>query len=160
MDAAQTMSTLGALVDDYMFRHVTLDAPDWYINPNFKVVLGSADGARVCSATPLTFAPGLLDVLQPDTPPSPEFFMSTTSLEGKVWALYAALSTKEDCEPGLCIGSGTDAIAGCRACIANYYDKQNRRLPRFVRALYDKGYNLAHIGLLCWMPFPSAAIVL
>lgn len=149
-----------ALVDDYMFRHVNLDTPDWYINPDFKTVLGSADGAGICAATPLTFAPGLLDVLQSDTPPSPEFFNSLPKPQGKFWAVYAALLTKEECEPGLSIGSGTDVIAGYRKRVAHYSDKKHPLLPRFVRALYDQGYELAHIGLLCWAPIPSAATVL
>ncbi|CZR53904.1 uncharacterized protein PAC_03786 [Phialocephala subalpina] len=165
-DSVQIMATMSAvpsplqkLVDDYMFQLVNLDAPDWYINPDFKIALQGEAGRKICAATPLTFAPGLLEVLQSDKPPTPDFWLSTPKPLGKFWAVYAALLTKDGCEPALCIGSGTDAANGYECRVANYSDKRHRQLPRFVRLLYDKGYDLAHIGLLCWAPIPSVAII-
>jgi len=69
--------TLGQLVDDYMFRHANLDAPAWYVNPDFKFVLDSEAGRNLSAATTLNFVPGLLEVLQSDTPSSPDFFATT-----------------------------------------------------------------------------------
>ncbi|KAK3077462.1 hypothetical protein LTS18_010196 [Coniosporium uncinatum] len=157
--ATSEQTTVGRLVDDYMFRHINLDVPDWYINPDHKALLGSAEGASICAATPLTYAPGLLDVLQADTPPSPNFFMTTPTVDGKSWAVYAALLTKDGCDPALYIGSGTDALCGHRKRVAVYHDKENRMLPCYVRALYDGGFDLAHVGLLCWAPIPSPEMV-
>lgn len=150
---------LQKLVDDYMLQHVNLNAPDWYLNPDFKIVLQGEAGRNICAATPLTFAPGLLKVLQSDTPPTPDFWLSTPKPLDKSWAVYAALLTKDGCEPGLYIGSGTDAVDGYQSRVDNYLDKRHPQLPRFVRLLYDKGYKLAHIGLLCWAPIPSVTIV-
>ncbi|TVY24568.1 ATP synthase subunit alpha, mitochondrial [Lachnellula hyalina] len=165
LDGVQVMATMSAvpgplqkLVDDYMFQHVNLNAPDGYINPDFKIVLQAEAGRNICAATPLTFAPGL-EVLQSDTPPTPDFWLSTPKPLDKSWAVYAALLTKDGCEPGLCIGSGTDAVDGYMGRVAHYSDKRHPRLPRFVRLLYDKGYDLAHIGLLCWATIPSVIIM-
>jgi hypothetical protein len=156
---AGVQSPLQKLVDDYMHQHVNLEAPDWYINPDFKVALQAEAGRSICTATPLTFATGLLEVLQSDTPPTPDFWLSTPKPEGKLWAVYAALLTKDEYEPALCIGSGTDAFTGYETRVAHYFDKKHPKLPRFVRLLYDKGYDLAHIGLLCWSPIPCVSII-
>lgn len=145
-------------IDELMFRLVNLKAPDWYINPNFKTVLAK-EHSSICADTPLTFAPGLLDVVQSDTPPDASFFKSTPKPKGKFWAVYAALLTKEDSDPHLYIGSGTQSNAGYKARIEHYSDKKHPLLPRFVRRLYDDGYELAHVGLLCWMPIPSVTII-
>ncbi|KAK5722937.1 Alpha subunit of the F1 sector of mitochondrial F1F0 ATP synthase [Elasticomyces elasticus] len=149
---------LHELINEYGKRFVGLDVPDWYMNPNFKLVLGPLEAASICIPT-LNFAPGLLDVVQSSTPPSPEFFKTTPKPRGKYWAVYAALLTKDGCEPALCIGSGTDATAGYQSRVADYSNKKHPQLPRYVRILYDKGYDLAHLGLLCWAPLPSPAVV-
>lgn len=146
--------SLHEVVDDYMFRHINLEAPAWYVSPHFGIILGSDDYTRIAAATPLTFAPGLSDVLQSAEPPSPDFFMSTPKPEGRYWAVYAALLVKEGCEPALSIGSGTDAIGGYKRRIKHYDNKKHPLLPRFVRIFYDRGYDLAHIGALCWSPIP------
>ncbi|KAK0119869.1 H(+)-transporting V1 sector ATPase subunit A [Cadophora gregata] len=156
---AAVQSALQKLVDDYMHQHVNLNAPDWYINPEFKVVMQGEAGRSICNATPLSFAPGLLEVLQSPTPPSPDYWLSTPKPDGKLWGVYAALLTKDGCEPALCIGSGTEASTGYKIRISQYYDKRHPLLPRFVRLLYDKGYDLAHIGLICWSPIPKVSII-
>jgi hypothetical protein len=158
LDSIAAMATLQEIVHDYVSRHVNLDAPDWYINPNFKL-LNSPDAADIRAATPLTFAPGLLDVVQSDRPPSVDFFASLPVPEGRFWAVYVVLLVKDGSEPAIYVGSGTDAIHGYRTRVATYPNKTHRMLPRFVRRLYDQGYDFAHVGLLCWSPIPSAAIV-
>lgn len=150
---------LQALVDEYVSGFANLNAPDWYINPDFRVVLQGEAGRDISAATPLNFAPGLLDVLQSDKPPSPDYWLSTPTPAGKFWGVYAALLTKDGCEPALCIGSGTDAKNGYQSRIAHYSDKTHPQLPRFVRQLYDRGFDLAHIGLICWAPIPSVTII-
>ncbi|KAJ4372404.1 Alpha subunit of the F1 sector of mitochondrial F1F0 ATP synthase [Neocucurbitaria cava] len=153
-------STTCTLVDKMISHHLELDAPEWYINPGFKAVLGNPESAAALSAaTPLQFASGLIESLDSGTPPSLDFFMSTPTPKGKFWGVYAVLLTKEGCEPALCIGSGTDALQGCITRLRHYQDKKCNILPRFVRLYYDRGYELAHIGLLCWSPIPPVAMV-
>lgn len=154
-----SLATLTDVVNEFISRHINLDAPEWYINPDFKIVLSSTSGVEVRAATPLKFAPGLLDVLRSDTPPSTDFFAALPRPEGKFWGVYVALLVKDGSEPGVCIGSGTETLRGYRSRVSHYSDKKHRMLPRHVRALYDKGYDLAHVGLLCWTPTPPVSIV-
>ena len=92
-------------------------------------------------------------------PPKPDFWLTTPKPPGKFWAVYALLLTKDWCEPALYIGSGTSAHGGYELRVAHYHDKKHSCIPRFVRLLYDKGYDLAHIGLFCWAPMPHVTIV-
>lgn len=155
------LSTLRNLVDNYMFDMIELDAPDWYINPTYRVVLRRSSTVynEISASTPLKFAPGMLDVLQSKTPPPPDFFLSTPTPAGKFWAIYAGLLRKPGCPDALCIGSGTDALASYEKRIAHYSNKTHGALPRFVRSRYDEGYDLAHIGVLCWSPIPDVTMV-
>lgn len=147
---------LKGLVDDYMMKLAGIDAPDWYINPDFTILLQEEHQLR--SEIHLEFAPGLFDVLQSLSPPSPDFFLSLPKPVGKYWGVYASLHTMEDKEPGLNIGSGTDSGRGYPKRVSHYSNKKHPLLPRYVRQAYDRGYDLAHIGLLCWAPIPKAPL--
>ena len=156
MAAVSASSTL----DKYISEHINLTAPDWYLNPQMKAVLGSDSAATAAAyaATPLQFASGVLETLQSEQPPSPDFFLTTPWPESKVWGVYAMLMVKDGCEPGLCIGSGTDSMSGARKRMQQYYDKTNSTLPIAVRRLFKQGYDVAHIGLLCWCPIPPPTV--
>ncbi|KAK4961355.1 pyruvate carboxylase [Elasticomyces elasticus] len=152
------MDDLRELVDEYSMDMITIDAPSWYINPEFKVVLAE-EFTAITSTTPLTFAPGLLDVLQSDTPPSMSFFDSLPTPGSKVWAVYAVVLKKAGCPDQLGIGSGTRVTGGAKARTNNYSNRTHAQLPRFVRMAYDQGYHLSHVGMLCWTPIPLPALV-
>ena len=154
MDSAAATPTVRELVEAYLFQFINLDAPDWYINYNHRAVLNAPDAPNV----ELQFAPGLLDVLQSDAPPSFDYFTSLPRPDGNHWGVYAFTMTKEGCPPALCIGSGTSARDGCKTRIAHYYNKKHPSLPTKVRKFYDMGYDMAHIGLLCWSDIPSATV--
>ena len=153
-------ASASSMLDRYVSEHIQLAAPDWYLNPQFKTVLGSdsADTVAVHAATPLQFASGVSESLSSEQPPSPDFFLTTPWPEDKVWGVYAMLMVKEGSEPGLCIGSGTDSMRGACARMQQYYDKTNHTLPIAVRRLFKQGYDVAHIGLLCWCPVPLPSI--
>ncbi|KAI8940342.1 hypothetical protein NX059_004035 [Plenodomus lindquistii] len=151
-------SKVDSFVQSYIQRHIAIAAPDWYLNPSFRIVLASDDGARIRAAVPLQYASGLSEVLESSEPPSPDFFETTPHPDGKFWGVYAMLMVKDGSEPGLCIGSGTDSLQGYKTRTKMYHDKKHVLLPRAVRAFYDNGYDLAHIGLLCWAPIPRASI--
>ncbi|KAK4560790.1 Alpha subunit of the F1 sector of mitochondrial F1F0 ATP synthase [Recurvomyces mirabilis] len=159
--ASQPAASLHQIMGEYSLKIIDLNLPHWYINPDFKIILGTQSGtsAGTCSVPGLEWAPGLLDVVQAKLPPSPDFFMTTPKPEGRYWAVYAVLLTKDGEEPALCIGSGTEAKYGYTSRLPHYDDKKHAMLPRFVRSLYDKGYELAHSGLLCWAPVPPAGKV-
>lgn len=69
-------STASNIIDDLTLRMTSIDAPDWYINAEHKVLLNATNGPVICAATPLTFAEGLLDAVQSGLPPSVDWFTS------------------------------------------------------------------------------------
>jgi hypothetical protein len=156
MDFAAATPTIRQLVDEYLFEMINLDAPDWYISPKHAIVLNAPDAPNI----DLHFAPGLLEVLEADVPPPPEWFMSTpvANQSSKDWGVYAVLLTKEGCEPGLCIGSGTESKEGVKRRVTVYEDKKHGLLPLRVRKFFDMGYDLAHVGLLCWSDQPAVTV--
>jgi hypothetical protein len=148
--------TIRQLVDEYLFEMINLDAPDWYISAKHGIVLNAPDAPNI----ELHFAPGLLEVLEADAPPPPEYFMSTpvANQDSKDWGVYAVLLTKDGCEPALCIGSGTESKEGVKRRVTVYQDKKHGLLPFLVRKYFDMGYDLAHVGLLCWSDQPEVTI--
>lgn len=73
------------LVDDLTWELLTIDAPDWYINPSFKAVFperSTYDSIAACS--PLTLDPSLHNVLTSSQPPSIDFFKSLPKPDGKM----------------------------------------------------------------------------
>lgn len=75
MDAP--LQRLQELVDGYTWCTVTAEAPDWYTCPIFKTLLGDEETfQQICSATQLSFAPSLLQVLESPSPPSLDYFRS------------------------------------------------------------------------------------
>lgn len=146
------LSTLHSPADELTLQFVAIDAPDWYINPNFKVIL-APEAETICGNTPITLAPQLEDILQSDTPPDPEWFLTLTLPPDSYWVVYAVLLEKDGLYK-LCIGSGTNAEVRHIGRTPHYSDKKHTKLPRFVRLAYDDGYEMLNLGALCWAPKP------
>jgi hypothetical protein len=69
------LDDLSQLVDDLTYELVNITAPDWYLNPEFRVLFAERstyDSIAGCS--PLTFAPTLHDALTSPEPPSIDWF--------------------------------------------------------------------------------------
>jgi hypothetical protein len=67
-------------VDDIAYGLVSVDAPDWYINPAFKSVFAERSSYdSIAASSPLIMAPGLDGVLFAEKPPSVDFFRSLPS---------------------------------------------------------------------------------
>lgn len=95
----------------------------------------------------------------PMFPPSLNFFRSLPDKpEGTHLGVYALTMEKEGEKPGLYIGSGTEVVYGVRQRI-NIYSGEGRLLPRFVKLRLGQGYQITHVGLLCWFPSPAASLV-
>ncbi|KAG4415314.1 hypothetical protein IFR04_011569 [Cadophora malorum] len=147
------------LVDDLTWALLATDAPDWYINPTFKVVFPERsvyDSIAACS--PLTLCPNLYDVLTSSEPPSIEFFKSLPEIDGKMWAIYCVTLEKTGHKPELYIGSGTEAEYGVILRFRTY-QPGNYLLPLLVRDAFRQGYQMTHFGLLCWIPLPTPGLV-
>lgn len=148
------------LIDDQVHKLACLDAPSWYINPEFKAVFG--DGSvynDLVALCPLSVAPGLADVLASPEPPSSSVF---TTLPGvpveKSWAVYGLWFVKPGETPKLYCGSGTNSTHGVKERL-QYYKPGANNLPRFVNKAFKDGYSLSHSGLFCWTPLPSRGLV-
>ncbi|CAA9963584.1 PCK1-phosphoenolpyruvate carboxykinase [Pyrenophora teres f. maculata] len=153
------LDPLAQWVDDKAFALIHIESPSWFINPEFKFLFdyrSSFDSIAACS--PFTFAPGLYDVLTADKPPSIDYFRALPPADGLLWAVYAVVVDKEDEESLLYVGSGTDATGGVLLRLAHYKPKCDKA-PLHVRLALKRGYHIAHRGLLCWTPLPTAGLV-
>lgn len=153
LDAVQRM------VEDMTWKLVQITAPDWYLNPSFKVLFDTRsayDSIAACS--PLEFPPDMQDVLTRSEPPGISFFKSLPKPVCKVWAIYGITMEKFGCNPKLYVGSGTDATLGVSDRLKNY-GPGHAMLPRLVREAFRQGYHISHQGPLCWTPLPSAGLV-
>ena len=158
-------SKLQELIDDYVWRLVKVKGPGWCTNPIFDMVLGTRESfEEICTSTPLSFAPNLLNVLKSPTPPPLRFFQTLPKPMGKFWGVYVVLLTKRGHKSKLYVGSGTEVEYGYLGRLSKYsvdkISKKMRRrklsssLPRFVARAYRNGYTLDHAGLLCWTAIP------
>ncbi|KAF0332046.1 hypothetical protein GQ607_000062 [Colletotrichum asianum] len=109
----EDVEELREIVDGMTHCAVTPDAPEWYLNPVFKTVLGAEDGVleSLCSDHPLFSADHFLRVLKDDAPPSLDFFQ------------------KIGCPAKLYIGSGTSASQGVFSRLIDYDNENSSNLP-------------------------------
>lgn len=155
------MDGLQTLVDDLNWEHLTATGPGTYVNPAIKTALGNKSAYdKLCSEAPLTYAPGLDDVLSSPSPPSIEYFESLPVPEDfeKGWGVYGIVLAKPDGRSKLYIGSGTDSAKGHLSRVVVYVDKKAKRLPVFVKLAYEAGWKLKHIGMICWQPIPRPGL--
>jgi hypothetical protein len=103
----------------------------------------------------LAFAPGLLDVLQANVPPSIAYFKSLPTYCKKLWAVYVIVFEKRRYRPKIYIGNSTHSESGVYQRLRQYDSMIN--VPKDVRAALDDGYKITHKALLCWAPLPKAA---
>jgi hypothetical protein len=98
-----------------------IDAPDWYINPAYRLVFSERsayDSIAACS--PIIFPPNLHDVLTSSQPPGIDFFKSLPKPTGKMWGVYGLTLEKAGCNSKLYIGSGTNTEQGVSGRLAHY----------------------------------------
>ena len=115
--------------------------------------------AELCSASPLSFCPGLFDAIQAAHPPAVSFFQNLpTNFKGHR-AIYALVLKKPDAVPLIYIGSGTQAGVGVLPRLNQYDYVRNTTTPKNVLAAVRDDYKIVHKGLLVWSPIPSAADV-
>ena len=128
-------------------------APSASINPMFAIVLSSQDMVKqILLDSHVVFAPGLLDVLQANTPPPVSYFKRLPTNVKQRWGAYDIVLEKPGCRPKFYVGTGTNVYLGVSQRFNDYH--AGRKLPRFVQKALDEGYTLTHQGLFCWSPLP------
>ena len=148
------MKTAHQLISDYCLKLVNIDAADWYLNPEFTIVLQPIF-YQYFDELHLVFDASMQATLSSDTPPHIDFFLSLPAPKQGTWAVYVVVFVDSDGVHHLYIGSGTNATAGVTSRTRDYANKTRVRLPRFVRLAFDRGYELLHIGMLCWTQLPQ-----
>ncbi|KAF5539566.1 heat shock SSB1, partial [Fusarium phyllophilum] len=125
----------------------------------FNQVFPDADTlVAMLNLTELEFCDGFVDAVVSPSPPSVDFFSNLPPETDVAWGIYAVVLVKENEEfPLVYVGSGTNAVQGVNARLANY-DKE-QVLPRFVEAALKKGFSIVHKGLLTWSPIPPPELV-
>lgn len=124
----------------------------------FTKVISSQDVLeQLLTTISLTYAPGLLNILEASTPPTIAWFKSLPTDDYKRWAVYVLVLEKAFSRPKIYIGCGTKAICG----VSQRFSQYDRRvaLPQYVEAALKNGYDITHKGILCWSPVPAAADV-
>ena len=106
----------------------------------------------------LAFCPGLLNVLQSDSPPSTEYFKTLPTEVKSRWGIYALVFEKPGHRSRLYIGSGTSTMYGVESRF-KHYDVGTHTMPTHVRQAFDEGWSMVSKGLLCWCPIPGSARV-
>jgi len=112
----------------------------------------------------IVFAPGLLDVLQCDDPPTVEYFKALPTLSDskeRTWGVYLIVLEKADFEDLAYIGSGTQYRGiGLAQRLADYREDDGHKLPINVEAAIKAGYSIVHKGVLAQNPTPPAELML
>lgn len=118
--------------------------------PEPRLLQGALDEAG------FTFAPGLLDALQSDTPPTVDFFQA---LPTKVrrhgidrWGVYVIVLAKKGRLSKVYFGSGTNTRGGLFQRFSNY-DK-GTLIAEAVESAQKEGFVIVSKGLLGWCSKP------
>jgi len=150
------LEDLDFIVNDKAWDLLKVDAPSWYMNPQFKVVFknrDSYDSIAICS--PFEYATGLFEVLTSAAPPSIDFFMSLPSALSKTWSIYVVVYEKRGCKPKLYIGSGTkNSSSGIATRLRNHENHSTGSLAKEFNAAVKDGYKLVHSAVICWTAMP------
>lgn len=125
------------------------------INPRYRHVFPTQEELfAVLSLANISFASGLLDVVQSSSPPSFSWILNLSSdIPINAWAVYIIVLQKPGHRPRIYIGCSCRAKQGIRARI--YEHEKGRACPRYVREALDDGWTLTHSRLVAWCPIPS-----
>jgi hypothetical protein len=134
-----------------------IEAPGW-INPLFKqVVPDLATLSGLMAIASLAFSPGLLEVVQYATPPSPSWFQTLPTAPFDVWGIYVPILERTGSIPLFYIGSGTRANGDVRARLLEY--DRGYHLSNNLEEALRNGYTIVSNHLLVQCPIPAAADV-
>jgi hypothetical protein len=102
----------------------------------------------------ISFAAGLLAVLQSDLPPTIDFFKSLPADVIGLWGIYLILLEKADHRPKIYIGSSVN-VAGMNTRFTSY--NNGHSIPQWVQHAIDNGFTITYKGVLWWTTIPPAS---
>ena len=115
---------------------------------------------EVASLVSIEFTPGLWEILQSGTPPTLrqfKTFRGGPKRTDRLWAVYLRVLEKSLHRPKIYIGSGTEAKTGVHSRLKNY-ERHDNTVSELVDKALKEGYQITHIGLICWIPIPSVVL--
>lgn len=126
-----------------------------YINPHFQYLFDSLDAISAAfGVAPVTFASGLLDAVQSESPPSVRWFESLSDfIPLNSWGVYLLILKKPGYDDLLYIGSATAQVRGLRARISQHI--RGQMVPVYVQQAKDFGYHITDIRVLAHCDIPS-----
>lgn len=106
------------------------------------------------------FAPGLLDVLRSPSAPDIDFFRNLPQLSkedaGRAYGVYALVLEKVGFLPGVYVGSAANSSGGVHSRWGTYRRLDRSTMPFYVQDYLEDGFEITHMGLLCWHVFPTS----
>lgn len=110
--AAQERDDLHEVINGMTLDHC--DLPATWIGTVFKTLIKGSPAQKIFADTPLEFAPGLLDVLRADEPPSVEFFLNLPQPGEESWVVYGVMVAESGCGEDPVLGTGSRTNRGNR----------------------------------------------
>ncbi|RYN30489.1 hypothetical protein AA0113_g4827 [Alternaria arborescens] len=155
----------GSYVNELLWKVLQLGLPEWYVHPIYKVLYPTETSFQeACTSIPLTFADGLLEMVNAASPPSLGDLKSLAAAPApkalsKTWAVYLHVYELEGREPRIYVGSATNADYGAQERLSHYEKQVPSMLPRFVKHAVAQGFVKTHTTLLCWYDMPPMGLV-
>jgi hypothetical protein len=130
--------------------------PEPQKDPAYADILPSRDVLEdILTNAGITFAEGLLGIVESNTAPSISYFKTLDIHATKMWAIYVLVLEKSGQRPKLYFGCCTEKRSGVSTRLGQYRRREN--LPRFVKLALKDGFQITPTGFLCWVPLPDAA---
>jgi hypothetical protein len=151
---------MGSYVHELLWKVLQLGLPEWYVHPIYKVLYPTETSFQeACSSIPLTFADGLLEMVNAAAPPSLDDLKSLAAAPApkalsKTWAVYLHVYELEGREPRIYVGSATNADCGAQERLSHYEKQDPVMLPRYIKQALNEGFVKTHTTLLCWSDMP------
>jgi hypothetical protein len=105
----------------------------------------------------VTFAPGSIELLVAAKPPTIKQLKRLPTHHRGLWGVYILILERYRRRSKAYVGRGTDKIYGVTPRVLTYHRASSKsQLPKLVWKAVHRGYRITHVGLLCWVPIPSA----
>lgn len=143
-----------------MHNAITVEAPKWYINPDFQTVLADQskfdDLAEACNLQLPSEVEALLNCPEP---PDVETLLALPAPPRSSFGVYAVIMTKPGKRSRLYVGSGTDVAVGVLGRSRAYRPNSTAALGQHIYTALKHGFTFAHVGILCHMATPRTGLV-
>lgn len=155
-----TQESVNSKFLDALFELLSINAPDWYINPDFKIAFSDrSDFDSITDTCKLSLSSEAASMLSSSGPPRYKDFLKLPAPRRSTWAVYVVCVESDDGHQAVYVGSGTHAEKGVLNRVQSYTNPASSVLPRHVGIAFKRGHRLAHVGIICSIDLPSPGLV-